>query len=86
MHFAWLKGGAFLVQRWTVDLPEAPDGATFIGCDAANATYCQLYSDERGVCRVYEMSLRGREWTLHRTGEPFAPPHPGTSAGTAREC
>jgi hypothetical protein len=28
-----------------------------MGCDAANGTYFQLYSDERGVCRVYEMSI-----------------------------
>ena len=26
VRFAWFDGGAFLVERWTVDLPEAPDG------------------------------------------------------------
>lgn len=70
-RFAWLDGGRFLVQRWTVAMTEAPDGTAIIGCDAANGTYYQLYSDERGVCRVYEMALRGREWTLRRAGEPF---------------
>jgi hypothetical protein len=72
VRFAWLDGGRFLVQRWTVAVPEAPDGTAIIGCDAANGTYYQLYADERGVCRVYEMGLRGREWTLRRAGEPFA--------------
>jgi len=42
-----------------------------MGCDAANGTYFQLYSDERGVCRVYEMSIGDREWKLCRAGKPF---------------
>jgi len=41
------------------------------GSDAANGTYVQLYSDERGVCRVYEMSIGDGEWKLWREGEPF---------------
>jgi hypothetical protein len=41
-------------------------------CDAANGTYFQLYSDERGVCRVYEMSIGDGEWRLWREGEPFS--------------
>ena len=78
VRFDWLDGGAFLVERWTVDLPEAPNGTAIIGCDAANGTYFQLYSDERGVYRVYEMGLRDGEWTLRRTGEPFAQRFTGT--------
>jgi dihydrofolate reductase len=31
-----------------------------------------LYSDERGVCRVYEMSIGDGRWELWREGEPFA--------------
>jgi hypothetical protein len=42
-----------------------------IGCDAANGTYFQLYSDDRGVCRVYQMSIGDCEWKLWREGEPF---------------
>lgn len=38
----------------------------------ANGTYVQLYSDERGVCRVYEMTIGDGEWTLRRDGEPFS--------------
>ena len=55
--FEWHASGAHLVERGTVELPEAPDNVSVIGCDAANGTYFQLYSDERGVCRVYEMSI-----------------------------
>ena len=77
VRFEWLDGGAFLVEHWSLDLPEAPEGTptsgtSIIGCDAANGTYFQFYSDDRGVCRVYEMGLRDGEWTLRRAGPPFA--------------
>lgn len=66
----WHDSGAHLVQRSTVEMPEAPDGISIMGCDAANGTYFQLYSDERGVCRVYEMSIGDGRWELWREGEP----------------
>jgi hypothetical protein len=69
--FDWHDSRAHLVERATVHTPEAPDGVSIIGCDAANGTYYQLYSDDRGVCRVYEMSIGNGEWTLWRQGEPF---------------
>jgi hypothetical protein len=69
--FAWHESGAFLICRSTVELPEAPDGWEVFGCDAANGAYYDLYSDERGVCRIYEMSIGGGEWKLWREGEPF---------------
>ena len=70
--FEWMEGGQLLLQRSTVELPEAPDGVCVYGCDAANGTYYQLYSDDRGVCRVYGMSIGDGEWKLWREGEPFA--------------
>jgi hypothetical protein len=71
--FGWLEGSdnRLLVERSTVEMPEAPDGVCVIGCDAANGTYYQLYTDDRGVCRVYEMSIGNGEWKLWREGEPF---------------
>ena len=69
--FEWHDSGAHVVQRWTVESPEAPDGVSIMGCDAANGTYYQLYSDDRGVCRVYEMSIGDGEWKLWREGPPF---------------
>ena len=68
----WHDSGAHLVVRGTAELPEAPDNISIIGCDAANGTYYQLYSDERVVCRVMEMSIDDREWRLWRQGAPFA--------------
>lgn len=70
--FEWHASGAHLVQTTTVEMPEAPDSLSIIGCDAANGTYYQLYTDDRGVCRVFEMSISETEWKLWREGEPFA--------------
>ena len=72
MTFEWHDSRAHLVQRATVDAPEAPDNVSIIGCDAANGTYFQLYSDDRGVCRVYQMSIGDGQWMLWREGEPFS--------------
>lgn len=70
--FEWHDSRAHLVGRSTVEMEGAPDAITIMGCDAANGSYYQLYSDERGVCRVYEMSIDESEWRLWREGEPFA--------------
>ena len=59
------------MQRSTVDLPEAPNVISIMGCDAAKGTYYQLYADDRGVCRIYGMSIGGGEWRLWREGAPF---------------
>jgi hypothetical protein len=68
----WHDSGAHLVQRSTTDVLGVPDSTSIMGCDAAKGTYFQLYSDDRGVCRVYEMSIGGGEWKLWREGEPFS--------------
>jgi hypothetical protein len=69
--FEWHQSKAHLVQRMVIDVPEAPDSTSIIGCDIANGTYLQLYSDERGVCRIYSMSISADEWRLQRAGAPF---------------
>jgi hypothetical protein len=69
--FEWLQSKAHLVQRMIIDVPGAPDSTSIIGCDTANGTYLQLYSDERGVCRIYTMSISADEWSLRRVGPPF---------------
>jgi hypothetical protein len=60
------------VQTSSADHPDAPTTLSIMGCDAANGTYCQLYSDDRGVCRVYGMSIDDTEWRLWREGAPFS--------------
>ena len=76
----WHESGAHLVERTSTDLTEAPEATKIMGCDAANGTYFQLYSDDRGVCRVYEMSIADAEWRLWRTGAPFRQRFIGTIA------
>ena len=89
VRFEWLDGRAFLVERWSLDLPEVPEGTptsgtSIFGCDAAHGTYFQLYYDDRGVHRVYEMGLRAGEWTLRREGPPFAQRFTATFADDGR--
>ena len=70
--FEWLDPGRHLLERGSAELPEAPDNVSIIGCDGANGTYTQLYTDERGVCRIYQMSIEDGLWKLWRDGEPFS--------------
>jgi hypothetical protein len=74
----WHESRAHLIQRSTTEMPEAPNTISIMGCDAANGTYFQLYSDDRGVCRVYEMSIGDGEWRLWREGLPFPQRFVGT--------
>ncbi len=71
--FEWLAGERFLVQRWSVPLPEAPDGIAIIGADqSVEGRYLQHYFDSRGVARIYNMTLDARVWTLWRDEADFS--------------
>jgi hypothetical protein len=67
--FSWLEGHRFLIQRWSVEHPDAPDGIAIIGRGPRPASYVQHYFDSRGVSRVYEMGFDGAQWTLERFAE-----------------
>jgi hypothetical protein len=82
--FEWHPSKAHLVQRTVTGVAGAPDSTSVIGCDTANGTFVQLYSDERGVCRIYSMKLGAGEWVLHRDGDPFPQRFVGTISGDAR--
>jgi hypothetical protein len=62
--FEWLAGEQFLIQRWEVEHPDAPDGIAVIGLDGD--TLLQHYFDSRGVARIYTMMFADRVWTLER--------------------
>lgn len=72
VRFEWLDGAPLLVERWHVDVPEAPDGTAVIGCDGVTGSYYQLYTDDRDVQRIYAMSLDDTTWRLWRDGPPFS--------------
>ena len=67
--FAWLAGRRFLIQRWDVDHPDAPDGIAVIGADPVTGAYVQHYFDSRWVARDYAMGLTAGVWTLERFAE-----------------
>jgi hypothetical protein len=71
--FEWAAGERFLLQRWEVTHPDAPDGVAIIGFDAERETYLQHYFDSRGVARVYEMSFTAGVWRLTRTAPDLSP-------------
>ena len=71
--FEWMPGGQFLVQRWEVSHPDAPDGLAIIGLDRDGEAFTQHYFDSRGVARVYAMTFGDCVWTLSRTSPDFSP-------------
>jgi hypothetical protein len=72
--FAWLPGDRFLIERWEVPVPEAPDGIAIIGADpSCEGRYLQHYFDSRGVARVYKMSVEDGVWKLWRDEPDFSP-------------
>src|SRR4051812_38072785 len=68
--FEWLEGRRFLIQRWRIDHPVAPDGIAIIGPGEAEGGYRQHYFDSRGVERLYEMTLADGVWKLWRAAAP----------------
>jgi hypothetical protein len=74
VSFAWLPGKRFLIERWEVPVPEAPDGIAIIGADPGReGGYLQHYFDTRGVARVYRMSFENGVWQLWRDEPDFSP-------------
>jgi hypothetical protein len=71
--FEWMGDKAFVLQRWSVPIPEAPKGLAILGWDEGRQTFLQHYFDDRGVARVYEMAFDGGVWRLERTRLDFAP-------------
>jgi len=71
--FEWMTGEQFLLQRWEVPVPEAPNGLAIIGFDAGRGTFLHHYFDSRGIARVYQMSLQDDVWTLSRETPDFSP-------------
>lgn len=91
LSFTWELGGRFLVERSTIDVPEAPDSVALLSVaeEGDGHEYVQHYFDARGVVRIYRMALREGEWTLLRdradfTPLPFAQRYTGTFSADGR--
>jgi hypothetical protein len=63
--FDWLEGGAFVIQHWG-------GSVWIIGPDDSSETYSTLYHDDRGVSRVYQMSLNNGVWKMWRNSPGFS--------------
>jgi hypothetical protein len=63
--FDWLEGEAFVIEHLA-------SSVWIIGPDDSTETYFTLYHDERGVSRVYQMSLNGSTWNLWRNAPGFS--------------
>lgn len=55
--FEWVEGGAFLRIRSEIDHPKFPDGVAIIGSDDDAKAYYQIYFDERGISRKYDVII-----------------------------
>jgi hypothetical protein len=83
VSFEWLAD-AYLIQRWTIEMPEAPDGIAILGPDQSGERLVQHYFDSRGIARIYDMSLEDGVWKLWRDGDDFSQRFTGTFSEDGR--
>jgi hypothetical protein len=76
--FEWIEDGAFVLERsdaewidpgWVENAPKTT--RSLIGWDDSTDEIVQLYSDSRGVFRLYRGSLTDDAWTLERAAPDF---------------
>ncbi|MDQ4035841.1 MAG: hypothetical protein M3153_07915 [Chloroflexota bacterium] len=76
--FEWIEGGAFVLERsdaawndpgWVEHAPKRSQSV--IGWDDSTDEIVQLYSDSRGVFRIYRGSVTDDAWTLERAAPEF---------------
>jgi len=76
--FEWLRDGALLLWHFDWDRPGPPSAFNVIGHDDSVEICSMLYSDERGVARIYQMSLEGGIWKMWRDSPGFSQRVTGT--------
>jgi hypothetical protein len=77
--FEWLQDGALLVWHFNWDAGNGiPNAYSIIGRDDAVEACSMLYTDERGVGRIYQMTLEGNTWKQWRDSADFAQRMTGT--------
>jgi hypothetical protein len=70
--YEWLEDGAFLVMHTGNKRAGTPYSTCIVGRDDPSRPYTMLYFDNRGVSRVYMMSLEGRQWKQWRDNAGFS--------------
>jgi hypothetical protein len=71
-EFQPIEAGALLAMRQGVEPPNPPQASWVIGRDESQDHYTVLYTDPRGVSRVYEMMLSDRHWRIWRDDPDFS--------------
>ena len=77
-EFAWLEGGAFLIQHSEIPNSPFPASTAVLGADDEAGAYRMLYYDSRGVSRIYRMTFSGGIWTQWRDFPGFSQRFHGT--------
>lgn len=72
LEAAPMEAGMLLALRQVGDPAGPPLASWVIGRDGSQHDYTVLYTDGRGVSRVYLMSLSGDAWTIWRDDPEFA--------------
>ncbi len=70
--FEWIEGGAFLRVRSQIDHPKFPDGVAIFGSDDEAGTYYQIYFDERGISRKYDVAITDNQIKWWRADAKFS--------------
>jgi hypothetical protein len=82
--FEWLREGALLVWHFDWEHGQGiPSAFSVIGHDDAVEPCSMLYTDERGVARIYQMSLAGGVWKMWRESPEFSQRMTGTFSDDA---
>ena len=77
--FEWLREGALLAWQFDWERGQGiPSAFSVIGQDDAVEPCSMLYTDERGVARIYQMSLAGGMWKMWRDSPEFSQRMTGT--------
>ncbi len=77
--FEWLREGALLVWHFDWEPGQGiPSAYSIIGHDDAVEPCSMLYTDERGVARIYQMSLADGVWKMWRESPAFSQRMTGT--------
>jgi hypothetical protein len=69
---AWFEDGSFFIMRMGAQTAGPPYSLAIIGRDDSTEAYTLLYLDDRGVSRVYQMSLGHGEWKQWREAPGFS--------------
>lgn len=83
--FEWLREEALLIWHfnWEPDQP-VPSAFSVIGHDDTANACTMLYTDKRGVARIYQMSLADGIWKMWRDSEDFSQRMTGTFSDNNR--